>query len=519
MPVFDVAESKLLAVMYEGDKARDATSSIRGFLFQDYVTIMCLLDPKVKYVCSEFIEDVDVYYEDGRFKFIQVKYYPNSNPKMKEIVTDLYYQYLRFQLLGSKLTLEPCLFIHGKQATSKPDFSKVKSYLDGEKLPSTRDFSAIDNAEDWLISEVHKNNEKAAQKKALFDEMASEESLKEFNKIFQFVSKPNINQYRMELLQSLSAAFPNPDTNGKKQNWEITLLGLAVLYVQRRYTLNVSDAAFEELRIDKAEFDDYIKKSLERKTDATIVSYLVGIAYEKYHAIVAHNDLSDLEKTMLHLISRNTIKWIKATADHPSGQKQLLNTVSTEEADWLNHFEEQSVETRAECMMESKTAFASFLSYLWKIMLNICRERISSEASIPGREALFDPAEYICKEITAYVCLRFPEDRRKQSILLPSAYDDFSGAKRKIAERILRVNPRPEKWFMGNRNDLGRKLCNYDYSTANILDDTVANPQTGQYFYIECMECIKIEEGKWTEQENCNRCIFSERCAKGGQRT
>ena len=28
-----------LSIMYDGDKNRDATSKIRGFLFQDYVTI------------------------------------------------------------------------------------------------------------------------------------------------------------------------------------------------------------------------------------------------------------------------------------------------------------------------------------------------------------------------------------------------------------------------------------------------------------------------------------------------
>lgn len=39
-----------LSVMYEGDKKRDATDKIRGFLFQDYVTIMCLLQNQVEYV-------------------------------------------------------------------------------------------------------------------------------------------------------------------------------------------------------------------------------------------------------------------------------------------------------------------------------------------------------------------------------------------------------------------------------------------------------------------------------------
>lgn len=94
-----------MKIRYEGDKARDATDKIRGFLFQDLITIMCLLQKNVKYVCSEYIEDVDVFFEDNTFEFIQVKYYPKTSPNMKEILTDLYYQYLRLEMLQSTLKL------------------------------------------------------------------------------------------------------------------------------------------------------------------------------------------------------------------------------------------------------------------------------------------------------------------------------------------------------------------------------------------------------------------------------
>ena len=39
-----------LTFMYEGDKNRDASSKIRGFLYQDYITIDFLLKDDVKYV-------------------------------------------------------------------------------------------------------------------------------------------------------------------------------------------------------------------------------------------------------------------------------------------------------------------------------------------------------------------------------------------------------------------------------------------------------------------------------------
>ena len=72
MSLYTKLKFNKLSVMYDGDKDRDATSKIRGFLFQDYITIMCLLQKQVKYVCSEYLEDVDVFFEDGTFEFIQV---------------------------------------------------------------------------------------------------------------------------------------------------------------------------------------------------------------------------------------------------------------------------------------------------------------------------------------------------------------------------------------------------------------------------------------------------------------
>lgn len=47
---------------------------------------MRLLQDKVEYVCSEYLEDVDVFYENGDFEFIQVKYYPNTSPNMKDYI-------------------------------------------------------------------------------------------------------------------------------------------------------------------------------------------------------------------------------------------------------------------------------------------------------------------------------------------------------------------------------------------------------------------------------------------------
>ena len=149
--------------MYEGDKKRDATSKIRGFIFQDYITIMCLLRDKVEYVCSEYLEDVDVFYKNGKFEFIQVKYYPNTSPQREEIFTDLYYQYLRLKMLGSTLDAIPSLYIHRVPEINKPTLQEMKDYLK-IKIPKKIDYSTVEDSKKWLRSNIYTISKKKEQK-------------------------------------------------------------------------------------------------------------------------------------------------------------------------------------------------------------------------------------------------------------------------------------------------------------------------------------------------------------------
>lgn len=99
--VLTALEISNLENMYIGDKARDTRSKIRGFLFQDLVAISFLLESDTEYVCTEFLEDIDVFKNNGEVKFVQVKYYPEKNADRKEIFTDLYYQYLRMKMFAT----------------------------------------------------------------------------------------------------------------------------------------------------------------------------------------------------------------------------------------------------------------------------------------------------------------------------------------------------------------------------------------------------------------------------------
>lgn len=516
MSVLTDKELEKLSAMYDGDKARDATDKIRGFLFQDYVTIMCLLQNDVEYVCSEYLEDVDVFFEDGKFEFIQVKYYPKTFPNMKEISTDLYYQYLRLQMLQSTLRAVPRLYIYRTQKVEKPTIDKMKEYIGLESnLPKTVAYQNVEDSIAWLKKNVYTTNKKSEQKEKLFVAMASEDSLKEFVTKLDIVHQLDINQYKEKLLEELAEAYPNPNKDDNQENWQMVLLGLAILYIQRRYTLD--DPDFNQLRVEKAEFNQYMTEASEMKTEQTIVSYLVGIVCEGYREIINNNELSDLQTCMLNLVYQNTIQWVKEIGKTVDGQCRLLNTISRDEANKVASYRCATVDGRLRYLAECKLDLLVFLHYLWKIILNISQEKVNDETEIPEYFELFNPVHYMVSSVTDYVCLNFPEDKYvNHSVILPSAGGHFKGVKRKIVDRMVKMSPKPGKWFFEN-SKLTRGKNYYNYSTANINENPTVADLGEDSFYIECMECIGIDEGEWGTQELCGDCIFSEKCVKEGR--
>ena len=513
MSVLMNEEADKLSIMYEGDKNRDAADKIRGFLFQDYITIRCLLQNQVKYVCSEYLEDVDVFFEDGTFEFIQVKYYPKTDPNVKKVSTDLYYQYLRLQMLQSTLKAKPSLYIHRNSKVEKPTLDKMQEYIghENELLKSvTYPNTAVSAA--WLRTNVYSTNKKEEQKKNLFAAMASEDSLKKFIARFNVVHQLDINQYKKELMEVLARAYPNPDKGGDEEHWQLILLGLSISYIQRRYTL--VNPVFDQLRVDKKEFDHYMTESVKTKTEQTIVSYLAGIVCEKYGEIINSNDLSDIQTHMLNTICQNTVRWINEIGKNVDGQYQLLNTYSMDDASKITGYRGISVDDRLLYVAECKQGFLVFLGYLWKIMLNICQKKVNNETEISAHFEIFDPLYYIDSSVSDYVCLDFPEDKYvNHSVILPQAGGNFKGVKRRIVERMVSVSPKPGKWFFENSKIMRGKNY-YNYNTANVSENPTVADLGEDSFYIECMDCIGIDDDEWSTQEDCNACVFSVKCVK-----
>ena len=500
--------------MYEGDKNRDASSKIRGFLFQDYITIMSLLQDKVEFVCSEYLEDVDVFYEDGKLDFIQVKYYPNTSPNKKEILTDLYYQYLRMQMLQSTLKAKPYLFIYRKPVVVKPTIEDMEKYVGlGTLLPKVVSYPTLQKSETWLRNNIYILDNKEKQKVKLFESMASENSIESFVKQLGISHQSSIIEYKEKLMEQLAKEFPNTVADSNEGNWKLILLGLAISYIHKRYTL--VDPNFEQLRIAKNEFYDYMTDSIQTKTENTIVSYLLGIASEAYGEIINNNILSDFQTHILNTIYQNTVVWIEGIANTVDGQYKLLNTFSTEDERKVYEYKMLALDARVIKIAECKSSYIVFLNYMWKIILNICQEKINQEADISANPDLFKPDYYIEQSVMEYVCFNFPDDKYvNHSVILPRVGGDFNSVKRKIVGRMVKMSQKPEKWFFEN-NKILRGKNYYNYSTAEVNENPTVADLGEDSFYIECMDCIGIDESEWSIPEVCSECIFSEMCVGG----
>ena len=384
MCVLNKEEVQKLDLMFKGDSARDASSGIRGFLFQDYVTIMCLLENGVEYVCSEYLEDVDVFRKDGKFQFIQVKYYPGTSPRMNEITTDLYYQYLRLRILNSGLDAVPMLYIHREGTCRDLNIQKLTSDVQeiiglGSSVPKTVTFDTSANEEIWLSNHVHIWTDKKKQKKALFQKKAAEDTLREFINLFEVTHLADIKYYQKIVIDKLTQCYENPGY--KTDHWRTILLGLATTYVQRRYMPGANNNTLDALRMTRGEFDDYINQTVSTGLEMSIAHYLSGKVTETYGLITNHNELSALQAKMLDRIQWHTKDWINQLVQTDEGQYQLLNTLSKDEADTIAEFKDDTTDGKLRSIAECKEAFREFLKSIG--MPQTMAELGGKEADIP----------------------------------------------------------------------------------------------------------------------------------------
>ena len=212
-------------------------------------------------------------------------------------------------------------------------------------IPNLLTSKENDDIELWLEQNINIITDKDKQKKIFFDKWASIESIEKFVDVMKIVHTENISDYKQKLMKKLSDTYPNPVEEGDDEKWGMILLGLAIIYIQRRY--NVEQNSFNSIRMTRIEFDKYMKSYTQTKTEKTIVAYLLECITEVYNSIIMYNtSLSNMKKIMLDRICHNTLNWINILGSTKEGQYRLLYTCSYAEVSQLNNFKNMDISHR-----------------------------------------------------------------------------------------------------------------------------------------------------------------------------
>ena len=512
MSNIDKKDERILLHLYE--EKRDASSKVRGFIFQDLITIDCLLKDDVDFICQEFIEDVDVYYKDDRFEFIQVKYYPDSKLNAKEVITDLYYQFIRLKMLGAKFEFYPRWYFFNDIDGYEINTELLESFI-GFKPPESIVYPS--DPQIWLESNIYniqKNeNEKITlkelQKRELFKKMASGDSVCEFINSFEAQKTDDITVFKENIMRILGNAFKVSKVTKREIN-EGIVYGTALTYIQNRY-IN-SEKTFEKIKIYKTDFMKYMEDSCKVVTNDTIKFYLMSLAYNEYIKIKNYNEFDGIKEKLIEEIFTKSLNWIKEFTKEEKGQIKLLYTLSKEEIDTVNEFSGLDEFNRLLAIAEIKDSFKSFLRYFWKIIMDIVLEKGITDETFDDYKSLLDPRYYIDDNVDDYLCLKFSDYKVNNCVFLPPEIIDAPDLKRIIVERMLGLKNKPKKWFFRNLDVKGKE--NYHYSVSNIEPKNSVIDFEEDIFYIDCMDCIKIRNGEWTKEEKCSKCIFIDQCIK-----
>lgn len=503
---------KVFVYLSEGEDARDARSTIRGFLFQDLIAIEELLKKDTVCVCSEYIEDVFVM-SDSEVRFIQAKYYPNSKPTIPQIMRDLYYQFLRFQLYGYKV--KPMLCVHTPNKSGKPCIVDLKKYINvdrGEKPPS------IENLHQWMEENVYPLSKNDMQNK-VFQKFAWNDSMEDFldnlEIDMEYGDLGTLREKITKQMGELSFVKQVSISNDIKQQ---VLLGLAVQFIQNAY--NDEKKTFEDRICERNNFLQYLENNLCTETEQQIAAYLRGVVIDTWETIERNNrKLTQEQIDVLQCICDNTANWLYSLGVTPDGQLQLLNTVSRNSARDFNDFVEQSLSIRLQFIHEHRDYITVFLRYLWKIMFDLFYG-YKDVKNDENRRFLLKPEAYFDKSEKRYLKSIFSEDKVQSSVILSGLNNAYPWESlTNILDRMKRI--KPEKWYLknclfNNNHTTLHGIYDYDLDVGRLKKEGANSVAmiAGETFRIECMSCIKVDMDDWCSTENCENTIFTNDCVK-----
>lgn len=493
-------------ILRTGEGRRDASSKIRGFLYQDLVAIREIFnDEKQSNILIEWVEDIFIE-NDDLVEMIQVKYYPKSVVDFNAIYEDMFYQFLKFKLVfSSKKVIFKC--VHKSSTEFNEEESKVKllSKFTTQKL-----------IEDSITTIWNKHNEKSnfpSRKEYLFEGLGCSELLNEFSLRIEIsddfsLLRENVSEMIYSQISDLGSLSFLTEQDSKS-----LLLSSVIDYIQKKYYRN-SDNINQRI-ITKEEILAYIDNlvfGLDNKHEL-ISTIVLEVIDEIFSEIVDYQDEYDGE--VVNWYSKlyfQTKRYYSDLLKFKDSRFRLINTICTDKNHVSLNYETYSgykIYQERDLFIENRKNLKSHILILWKLLFNINYDR---EVSLNSYILEID-----------YGLLFNISDEPKSPVLVISEVQR-SAVGNDVSKTISRVDimhPKPTKWYMGIPNNK-MKVFNYSYDIGDIreamvnevyeIDDIVEDS-----FIIECMDCLKCSTFNldMSKSDDLNECVFSSKCVGG----
>lgn len=481
-----------------GESRRDASDKIRGFLYQDLIAINTMLSLDDTYSCYiEWVEDI-FFENDKEVILIQVKYYPSSWVDFKEIFSDMYYQFLKFQLIDSKKIMKTYCYQHSRTNYDEESCKNNLISLCGESNIEGRD-KVI------LFEELKKCTKQENRKDLLFEKVSSSKLINNLN--FKSDKKASISELKEEVSRELFDLFSSNSiikTLAEDESKKI-LISLSIYFIQKKYYSN--SEKYEERRIRKQDLKLYIESALsydESRGITLIKSVVFNCIDSIFLKIIENKDFygeAVIEKyKKIYIASK---EYFDKTLDEKQSRFALLNTVSLYDEKKLNYekYKDYIVEDEKNEFFRNEERIEAYIESLWKLIYNIESDynNIKLEKYIQCRE-----------------CLLFNSNLEPDSpVLLSSFVQDRKAHEQanNIFSRIKKMKIKPGKWYLSGPIK-GKYL--YSYGITKIDPDehdiTKGFYNDIEYFKVKCLKCLKCDTQEMNINDKLDTNLFLSNC-------
>lgn len=366
---------------YIGERKRDASSTIRGFVFQNLLAVEELIKEDTDCVFCEYVEDVTSLDKKGNCRIIQAKYYSSSlsTTVEKEVFREMYCQYLKLKNKGGLKNIKPVLSAFSTKKVEHPDRDTARNWID-DNLKQIK----INN-----LSELEtKGLDKAGRESAVINSFGSKENFEEYFAAYEVdLRTEDLDKIRINLGNKLVDLLQDEledstfDYLGRDEQGQI-LLGVSYLMVLETFDRikgkqdKEEDSILQHKQIKRMDFIKKLKSCIEEEDDQIIVKTVQSMIMEIYFSILSENPkLNQEQLQILEAIVNHTEEWIGELLCDKNGQYAFFNSVSFELYETVTAFKSMKVKRREKEFFRCFSGIKSSMKYLWKIMMNICTSK------------------------------------------------------------------------------------------------------------------------------------------------